>query len=310
MTVQDYQAVVQPKFQGTWNLHTHLPHDLDFFVMLSSISGVIGNASQAAYAAGSSFIDAFAAHRNALGLPAVALDLGVIGGVGYLAERENTALAESMRRQGFHVTEPPVLFALLESAVRLPRRRRRQQQHQQRRTADGAGGKSSASTPAAQTVTGLGAWKRGQSLANYDTPLFAHMRRRFLAPPLSSTGVEGRVAEHEEKPLSQLLPGAGDLQEATRLVLQHLTHLIASRLSLPADSVEPDRAPSEYGVDSIVAVEVRKWIARDMGANVPMLEIMAAESLGLLAALVAGKSKYVKLDVAHGEEEDHGGSSR
>jgi hypothetical protein len=35
-------GLMGPKYHGTWNLHRHLPADLDFFLMLSSISGVIG----------------------------------------------------------------------------------------------------------------------------------------------------------------------------------------------------------------------------------------------------------------------------
>ena len=53
-TFSDWDSVVQPKFSGAWNLHTALlpqPRPLDFFIMLSSISGLIGNRGQAAYAA-------------------------------------------------------------------------------------------------------------------------------------------------------------------------------------------------------------------------------------------------------------------
>ena len=53
MQVQDYQAAVSAKVQGTWNLHNtslSLASDLDFFTLLSSVSGVIGNKGQANYA--------------------------------------------------------------------------------------------------------------------------------------------------------------------------------------------------------------------------------------------------------------------
>jgi hypothetical protein len=86
LTVDDYNAVVQAKLQGTWSLHHCLPRDLDFFVMLSLISGIIGNATQAAYAAGSSFMNAFDAYRNILDLPALTLDFGVIAELGYFSE--------------------------------------------------------------------------------------------------------------------------------------------------------------------------------------------------------------------------------
>src|ERR1700712_5217481 len=111
MSLEDYNAVTRPKVQGTWNLHSHLPKDMDFFLMLSSVSGIVGNATQAAYAAGSTFMDAFATYRNSLRLPAVTIDLGVILGVGYLAN--NKELTQAMERQGFEGTNEKLLMALI-----------------------------------------------------------------------------------------------------------------------------------------------------------------------------------------------------
>lgn len=70
---------------GTLNLHNSLP-DLNFFVMLSSLTGVAGNTSQANHAAGNTFQDALARHCTAKGQPAVSLDLGAVEDVGFVAE--------------------------------------------------------------------------------------------------------------------------------------------------------------------------------------------------------------------------------
>lgn len=43
MTYEQWVESTQPKIQGSWNLHTHFPKDMDFFIMLSSMAGVIGN---------------------------------------------------------------------------------------------------------------------------------------------------------------------------------------------------------------------------------------------------------------------------
>ncbi|ERF70898.1 hypothetical protein EPUS_02420 [Endocarpon pusillum Z07020] len=72
---------------STWNLHNatleqNLP--LDFFTMLASISGIVGQKGQANYAAGNVFLDSFAVYRHSLGLPACSVDLGVIEDVGYI----------------------------------------------------------------------------------------------------------------------------------------------------------------------------------------------------------------------------------
>ncbi|KAB8239754.1 uncharacterized protein BDW43DRAFT_259102 [Aspergillus alliaceus] len=86
----DWITCTRPKIQGSWNLHEALPKDLDFFVMLSSISGVIGNPGQANYSAGNVYKDALAYFRRRQGAKAVALDLGAVRDIGYLAESEDT----------------------------------------------------------------------------------------------------------------------------------------------------------------------------------------------------------------------------
>ena len=60
MSLEDFQIAVKPKVQGSWNLHTLLPSDLDFFVLLSSGAGVTGNRGQANYCMGNTYQDALA----------------------------------------------------------------------------------------------------------------------------------------------------------------------------------------------------------------------------------------------------------
>jgi NADP-dependent 3-hydroxy acid dehydrogenase YdfG len=87
MTHEMWQGTIRPKIHGTQLLHNLLPKDMDFFVMLSSISGVVGNRSQANYAAGNTFQDALARHRRQQGLPAVSIDLGLMLDIGLIAQR-------------------------------------------------------------------------------------------------------------------------------------------------------------------------------------------------------------------------------
>jgi thioester reductase-like protein len=87
LTPQRCAAVYAPKVHAAWHLH-QLTHtlDLDFFVMCSSLSGIIGNAGQANYAAANTFLDALAHLRRAARLPAVSVSLGLWGGPG-MADR-------------------------------------------------------------------------------------------------------------------------------------------------------------------------------------------------------------------------------
>ena len=88
ITSRSYMVIVRPKVRGTWNIHEVLSNrHLEFFIMLSSMTGFLGPLSQAVYAGISTFMGAFAHFRVAQGLPADTIHLGAVAGVGYLADR-------------------------------------------------------------------------------------------------------------------------------------------------------------------------------------------------------------------------------
>lgn len=89
MTAKDWNLSLRPKLKATRNLHELLPADLDFFVCLSSIAGIIGNRGQANYNAGNNYQDALMHHRAASGLAATSLNLSLVVGVGVSTEQEN-----------------------------------------------------------------------------------------------------------------------------------------------------------------------------------------------------------------------------
>ncbi len=68
------------------------------FVLFSSISALIGNPGQAAYCAGNSFLEGLAHRRRALGLPALAFQLGLVGDLGVAAD--DPRLTGALRARG------------------------------------------------------------------------------------------------------------------------------------------------------------------------------------------------------------------
>lgn len=65
-TQQEMDEVLTPKIKGTYLLDTYtMDEPLDFFVLFSSIAGVVGDVGLADYAYGNSFLDHFSSYREA-----------------------------------------------------------------------------------------------------------------------------------------------------------------------------------------------------------------------------------------------------
>lgn len=99
LDTQALQRSFAAKAHGAWHLHRlSAGRPLDFFVLCSSISAVIGNAGQAAYAGANHFLDQLAAWSRARGLPAQSIQWGVLGESGMVARQ--ATLGRYLAQQG------------------------------------------------------------------------------------------------------------------------------------------------------------------------------------------------------------------
>ena len=102
MTNEDLTAVLKPKVLGTLNLHvvsSEMSLPLDYFVVASSISSLIGSAGQTNYGAANSFMDALMTWRRQRGLPGQSINWGALE-VGMAADTE---LADMFIKRGFNL---------------------------------------------------------------------------------------------------------------------------------------------------------------------------------------------------------------
>ena len=263
MTFDNYTDVVGPKVAGTWNLHHSLSgHDLEFFIMLSSISGIIGNKGQAAYSASSTFMDAFSRFRNAQGLPAATVDLGAVSDIGYLAEDldKKALVMESMASEGVNELE---IHALIAAAVN------GQMQSCQN-----------------HCITALDIGSARQPPFWVSDSKFADLRK--------SVGIEeGGPVQTTKLSIPQAMKLANSIKEAEDIVYDNLAGKISTVLMIPIEEIEGQKPISAYGLDSLVAVEIRNYITREMDASLQVLELLMSGTLRDLSRIILKKSSLV-----------------
>lgn len=111
-----FAQVLAPKLAGAWHLHQLAePLALDFFVLYSSFTAVLGTPGQGNHAAANAFLDALAWHRRGKGLPALSIDWGAWSNVGAAAQRQ---IGERLRNKGAELLTPEQGVRLLERVWR------------------------------------------------------------------------------------------------------------------------------------------------------------------------------------------------
>lgn len=256
MTVEEYHATVASKVQGTWNLHRAALEEklnLDFFTMLSSISGVVGQKGQANYSAANVFLDAFAVYRQSLGLAANSTNLGVIEDVGYVAEQGG--MLQHFDTGLWTGINEKVLRKILEYSI-----------WQQTSPID----KKSSS----QLITGIAVPLPDDADIGRD----ARFAKLFIGSDSGNADKSGSDANKDIQAFFLLLKSGADatalLNACVDVVNKQFTKML--RLPEPMESAKP---LTVYGLDSLSAVEFRNWLRTELGAELSTLEITSASSL-------------------------------
>jgi myxalamid-type polyketide synthase MxaD len=111
MDIDTFNAPLRPKMFGAWLLHKLLAEQpLEFFVMFSSATSILGMFGQVNYAAGNAFMDALAHYRRAQGLPAISINWGGWAEIG-IAARDN--VTNQLKQRGMGLIQPEQGFQIL-----------------------------------------------------------------------------------------------------------------------------------------------------------------------------------------------------
>ncbi|MBI4528174.1 MAG: SDR family NAD(P)-dependent oxidoreductase [Deltaproteobacteria bacterium] len=245
-----FRKVTAPKIDGTWNLHMQtLDKPLDYFVLFSSVSSLIGNPGQGNYVAANAFLDAFAYYRRSQGLPAVTINWGRLGEVGYLAGREQ--VAEHLAHLGVEA------FAPKEAMDALGRILQRDQ---------------------VQVGVIRADWRK---LSPYLSSSGLAGRFSALAGETAAAQTGSEASGHTREVL--LRAKAEDRQP---LLEKYIQEQAAQVLGISAGKVDVNRPLNEVGLDSLMAIELKNRIESDLRMSLPVGKLMQGPTIQIITSAV------------------------
>ncbi|KAM7213624.1 hypothetical protein V8F06_011010 [Rhypophila decipiens] len=272
MTFDQWSVPIQPKVQGAWNLHRALlaqPEPLDFFFLFSSFGAIFGQWGQANYSAANTFIDAFVGHRQSLGLPACSLNIGAMGDIGWLAE--NPEALEKIQASAYHVTSETDFLECAELMLLRP-------QHSQL----GFGLRSTLPILAPNNRV---VFRKDPRILVYRNLEIDAGWAGSSSTPLNTHGGQDTNDDKELTRFLQAIAGNTALlrgHEARNLLARNVGRKLLGFMmkEVPNDDEIDVNAPmANLGMDSLVSIELRNWIAKRLGVEVNVLELTRAGSL-------------------------------
>ena len=275
MNVKDFEYGVRTEAHGVQVLSDVLASSaLDFFIMISSLSDILGVQGNGFHAVGGAFQAAFAngcANSNA---HYMSLSLGPV---------EDPDISDQRIEQGGILIERgcrPIklddLFAILEYSM----------------------SNEAKEDHCSQLVVGFDR----QSLSQRDASILANPIFNGL-PQIteSNTAVDD---SNPSKSVGKLIYSAKDLDEVHGIISTALAEKISTLVALSLDDISLDMPIAELGLDSLIAIEFKNWIGRSLSALMQTSEILDASSLPALAMLIATRSTLVNSDLPATSHQD------
>ncbi|KAJ5636925.1 reducing type I polyketide synthase 10 [Penicillium longicatenatum] len=264
MSNNHWHTGIDPNVHGSWDLHHAIKgkdSQLEFFLMTTSFSGSVDTATESNYCAGNFFLDMFARHRHAQGLPAQAIGLGMISEVGYL--HDSSEIEALLVCKGIQAINEDELLQIVDVSLS---NKQLTAPHPVDYNAN------------AHVLTGLKPFglmelrKKGFEVTNiaFRDPRAAVLARVLdneddgAAQTQSTRGLPADVA----KALDEGVPLADAIQTS-----------IASRLGnlvlLPLEKVQVAKPLAQFGMDSMIASKFRTWFFQAFEVDVHFLELMS-----------------------------------
>ena len=261
---QRFERVLAPKVQGAWNLHTLTQNrPLDFFVLFSSATSLLGNAGQANHAAANAFLDALASNRRMLGLPGLSINWGAWAEVGAAARM---GLVEHLSGKGEESIAPQQGLQVLEQLLLNP--------------------------PVQVGVMPVN-WSRFLQQRSVLSPFFTDLTAKIQQFGSRSTSVTPQEGDSLKDTMLSVTPA-----ERQQLLESRITEQVARVLGFPATKFDRQESLINLGLDSLMAIELRNRLNNEMGVHLPVMKIMEGVSITSLAEVMLEQWALTQLQSA------------
>lgn len=279
---EQWDFSIGPKVTGTWNLHHATSNvKLDFFLLFSSMSAVIGLPGQANYASGNSFLDAFVQYRNNLGLPCSSVDIGPVADVGFLSER--VSLLQTATLTGFKtLQEQEMLDSIaLSMMAEIPDSSKRASEFFDPNVfVLGLRSTMPLDSPANRAV-----WKKDRRMAIYHND-----NKSAVDTAASSDELKSYIAN------ARADPSILKTIEASDFFARQIGKRLLGLLLKEDRDLNTSLALADLGLDSLIAIELRTWWKQAFGFDISVLEMLAMGDLNTLGSHVAGSLLQIIAD--------------
>ena len=280
MSHDEWVSAVSPKVDGTWNLHNAVEgHPLDFFFLASSTIAVVNQAGQGNYSGANTFLEAFCQYRHSLGLPASVLNICPIEDTGFVAE--NADQRKSLKTRGHYFLQEQDFIDFLQLSLLNSRPATNTSLE---KSSDQVDTKLSSWENTSQIIMGLRSDVHPEDPNNR-----THWRRdRRMGIYHNFRNTDKITQSTAEDQLKDLLlrcaedPSLLDEIESVSLLTHEINMKIFSLVLKDVEEIDAEMTLLAVGVDSLIAVELRRWLKWALGLDINVLEIM---SLGTVKEL-------------------------
>jgi acyl carrier protein len=250
MSEERFANVMAPKLGGAANLHRltrELP--LDFFVVFSSVAGLLGSPGQGNYGAANAGLDALAHYRRGIGLPALSLDWGPWAKVGMAAADERRG--ERVGQHGIGSIPPERGVVLFQSLLEAE--------------------EAQLAVVPVDVPKLIASWPEAAR-----QPLLAELTRAMRDPAGAAASVD--TAAHEEPSAVRDAFEAAEPAERRRVLSEYVTREMARVLQLAPAELDMRRPLNTLGIDSLMAVELRNRLESDLPVRVQIASLLEGSS--------------------------------